>query len=61
MLTTKGQLLNIQGISGPSDNILENARHCGVSLIEYTHTTWSSYMHMTVIRKWLKLRPQKIT
>ena len=61
MLTTKGQLHNIQGISGPSDNILENARHCGVSLIEYTRTTWRSYTHLTVIRMWLNLRPQKIT
>jgi len=30
--------------------ILENARHCGASLIEYTRRTWSSYMHLTVIR-----------
>jgi len=40
---------------------LENAQHCGASLIEYTHRTWSSYMHLTVIRMWLNLRPQKIT
>jgi len=29
---------------------LENARHCGASLSEYTCRTWNSYMHMTVIR-----------
>ena len=40
--------------------LLENARHCGASLIEYTRRTWSSYMHLTVIRMWLNLRPQKI-
>jgi len=40
---------------------LENARHCGASLTEYTHRTWSRYMHFTVIRMWLNLRPQKIT
>ena len=33
---------------------LENARHCGASL---TEDTWSSYMHLTVIRTWLNLRP----
>ena len=41
--------------------ILENARHCGASLTEYTHSTWSSYMQLTVIRMWVNLRLQKIT
>ena len=41
--------------------VLENARHCGASLIEYTRRTWSGNMHLTVIRMWLNLRPQKIT
>jgi len=31
-------------------NLLDNARHCGVSLTKYMCRTWSSYMHMTVIR-----------
>ena len=31
------------------------------SLIKYTLRTWSSYKHLTVIRMWLNLRPQKIT
>ena len=39
--------------------LLENARHCGASLIEYTRRTWSSYMHLTVIRMWLNLRHKK--
>ena len=43
-----------------TESILENARHCGASLIEYTRKTWSSYMHLTVIRTWPNLRPQKI-
>ena len=25
---------------------LENSRHCGVSLTEYTRRTWSYYMHL---------------
>jgi len=41
--------------------ILENVRHCGASLTEYTCRTWNNYMHMTVIRMRLNLRPQKIT
>jgi len=39
--------------------LLENVRHCGASLIEYTCRTWNSYMHD--IRMGLNLRPQKIT
>ena len=38
---------------------LENAWHCRASLTEYTHRTWSRYLHFTVIRMWLNLRPQK--
>ena len=41
--------------------VLENAWHCGASLTEYMRRTWSSYMHLTVIRMWLNLRPQRIT
>ena len=40
--------------------MLENVRHCGVSLSEYTSRTWNSYMHMTVIRMCLNLGSQKI-
>ena len=29
---------------------LENVRHCGAGLTEYTRKTWSSYMRLTVIR-----------
>ena len=39
-------------------DVLENARHCGASLTEYTRRTWSSYMHLTVIRMWLNLLAQ---
>ena len=31
-----------------------------LQISEYTRRTWSSYMHLTVIRMWLNLRPQKI-
>ena len=47
------------GWSSTDDSTLENAQHCGASLTEYTCRTWSSYMHLTVIRMWLNLRPQK--
>jgi len=48
------QMLDYKGI-------MINGRHCGASEIEYTCRTLNSYMHLTVIRMWLSLRPQKIT
>ena len=70
-ISTKVEFLKLQFYSlRPTDPLcihvllhiqLENARHCRTSLTEYTRRTWSSYMHLTVIRMWLNLRPQKIT